>query len=109
MVTDFWDMPEIIGRSSPGNPSRAAEFANAAVYYGSFGLLDPKMPFEAAALRRAGWPIWAGAGLSVSAGFAIAALSGLIFDPHDKVSDWPPSSSYGDPHNAPGISVHEYW
>ncbi len=62
---------------------------DAFVYYGSFGLLDPKMPFEAYGYKRAfglvGWRGLAiGAGISMSSGFLLAGTVGYIFDPADR-------------------------
>lgn len=61
----------------------------ALAFYGSFGLADPKMPFEAVAIKRSlglvgltGLMI--GAGISMSAGIATAALIGWTIDPMDK-------------------------
>lgn len=62
---------------------------SAAVYYGSYGLLDPKMPFEAFAIRRgmgkSGF-VWllAAAGISMSFGFGTALAIGWLVDPMDK-------------------------
>ena len=75
----------------------ATDDIEALAYYGSFGLLDPKMPFEAVALRRAlGWTGYTGlmmaAGVSMSMGIAMAAVIGWAFDPMHKreggVDDW---------------------
>lgn len=76
------------------------------LYYGSFGLLDPKMPFEAVAigggqfLDDAGFAFVAptlggfvrGAGVSMLAGFLIVGSIGYVFDPDHRreggVDDW---------------------
>jgi len=65
------------------------EHADAALYYGSFGLLDPKMPFEAFAIKRAkGWlgvrGLAMGGATSMAAGFVLAAIVGWAFDPADR-------------------------
>ncbi len=75
----------------------ATDDVEALAYYGSFGLLDPKMPFEAFALRRTlGWAgytgLMAAAGVSMGASIASAALVGWAFDPMHRreggVDDW---------------------
>jgi len=107
MVTDFWDIPDIFGRTPAGPQSRAAEFGSAAVFYGSLGLLDPKMPFEAAAWRAwltrrgIGGGIAAGVGMSTGVGILIAASVGLIFDPAHKVEDFGFDDYHGKPYGDP--------
>ncbi len=106
MVTDFWQIPDYFGRIPAGPQSRAAELGSAAVFYGSFGLLDPKMPFEAAAFRRyLGWRgiggLAGGAGVSMGIGILIAASLGLIFDPAHKVDDWGMDDYQGKPYGDP--------
>ena len=71
--------------------------AEALVYYGSFGLLDPKMPFEAFTIKRTlglvgtrGFLL--AAGMSMSGGIAMAAVAGWAIDPMHKreggFDDW---------------------
>jgi hypothetical protein len=66
-----------------------ADDVEAFVYYGSFGLLDPKMPIEAFAIRRTlGMTgvrgLLAGAGISSGGGIAAAAVVGWLLDPAHK-------------------------
>ncbi len=69
----------------PWHLNDVQEHADAILYYGAFGLLDPKMPFEAFAYRKAlNVTLLAGAGISMSSGVAVAAAVGWAFDPADK-------------------------
>lgn len=72
----------------PWHTGNITEHADAFLYYASFGLLDPKMPLEAVAIRKTmGWLGWrgllAGAGVSMSMGMAGVGLVLYAFDPAD--------------------------
>ncbi len=75
-----------------------ADFGERFAYYGSAGLLDPKMPVEAYVLRtgstrgiltRAGWAAVGlrgfaiGAGLSMGMAVVGLGIAGAVFDPFD--------------------------
>ncbi len=75
-----------------------SNFAERFVYYGSGGLLDPKMPVEAYYLRtgsfrgittRAGWAALGVRGFAIGAGYSMAGavvalgIAGAIIDPFD--------------------------
>ncbi len=93
---EWWDIPPSTWKSSgmtlnprPKHTGTFGEYASAGLYYGSFGLLDPKMPIEAYGYKKlfnwAGWKGYLkGAGLSMSGGFVLAGVVGLVFDPADR-------------------------
>lgn len=76
-------------------------------YYGSFGLLDPKMPAEARGYQKlfklAGWRGFTiGAGISMAGGFLLAGTLGWAFDPADRreggIVEWESYQEHVDPH-----------
>ncbi len=74
---------------SPMHSGSVSEHADSILYYGTFGLLDPKMPFEAYGYKKAfGFVGFRGlmfaAGLSMGGGFLLAATLGYMFDPMDR-------------------------
>ena len=72
-------------------------------HYGAYGLLDPKLPFEAKGYSKAlKIPFFAGALISGTAGFALAGVVGAMFDPSDKrpggIVEWKSYRKHVDPH-----------
>ena len=84
-IPDEWRSPII----PSGHTGSVQEHADAVLYYGSFGLLDPKMPFEAFAIKKAaGWlgfrGLAMGGAVSMLGGVAVAGAVGWAFDPADR-------------------------